>query len=171
VDDELLTRFVQRRWDGLCRLAYLLTGSSSHASDVVQTALEKTLSAGVTVESEAQLEVYVRKAIVSVAASWRQRVRARQSDRPVPDVAQPRDLPEQVDDRDQLVRALRQLPPRQRMVIVLRYYQDLTEADTATALGISVGTVKSQTAKALTALRALVPTVDAPVLGGAHEPR
>jgi RNA polymerase sigma factor (sigma-70 family) len=101
---------------------------------------------------------YVRVAIVRTAIGWRRRRWwGEVPSSPVPDRASG-DTAAAVAGRDVLRRALLTLPPRQRAAVVLRFYEDLSEADTAAALGCSVGTVKSQTAKALARLRAQLGT-------------
>ena len=97
-------------------------------------------------------EPYVRRTIATTYATWwRRKWKAERPTAALPEV--PTDGGTPVEDRDVLWRALAALPRRQRAVVVLRYYEDLSEADTAAALGVSVGTVKSQAAKALAALR------------------
>jgi RNA polymerase sigma-70 factor (sigma-E family) len=142
--------FVATRSRALLRTAYLLTGEHALAEDLVQTALAKTWFAWGRIDGPP--EPYVRRVLVTTYATWWRR--KWQGERPtgsLPEV--PVDAGSAVEDRDALWRALAALPRRQRAVVVLRYYEDLSEADTAAALGISKGTVKSQAAKALAALR------------------
>ena len=147
--------FVAARSGALLRTAYLLTGSRQDAEDLVQTALMKVVPRwGRLVEAEP----YVRRIMVNESISrWRRR-RWREVSVPEPyDAAVGgRDVDQQV----VLRQALARLAPRQRAVLVLRYFDDLTEAQTAHALGISVGTVKSQSRDALARLRTLVPDLD-----------
>lgn len=136
----------------LLRLAYLLTRDAGSAEDLLQAALLKTWSAWSRIEGDPG--PYVRRVLVNTYASWWRR----ESHREVSVV----DLPEhpfktdenaRSDERDRVWRALGQLPRRQRAVVVLRYYEDLPEAEVAQLLGCSVGTVKSQASKALAKLR------------------
>jgi RNA polymerase sigma-70 factor (sigma-E family) len=135
----------------LLRTAYLLTHNWASAEDLLQTALAKSWFAWGRVDGNP--EPYVRKIIVTTHSSWwRRRWRGE-----LPSSALPEgtvlDRTVEVDDRADLWTALGRLPARQRAVIVLRFYEDLTEAETAATLGITLGTVKSQTAKALARLR------------------
>jgi RNA polymerase sigma-70 factor (sigma-E family) len=145
--------FVLARRRALLRTAWLLTGDWHTAEDLVQTALMRCYPHWQRIASD-NPDAYLRKAIVNAhASSWRRRWHG---ERPTADLP---DLPgsdeyDAADSRRLLIAVLRLLPARQRAVVVLRYYEDLTEADTAAALGCSVGTVKSQAAKALATLRA-----------------
>jgi RNA polymerase sigma-70 factor (sigma-E family) len=142
--------FVATRSPALLRTAYLLTGEHALAEDLLQTALAKCWFAWGRIEGPP--EPYVRRAIATTYATWwRRKWRAERPTGSLPD--RPAAPGSAVEDRDALWRALGALPRRQRAVVVLRYYEDLSEAETATALGISVGTVKSQAAKALATLR------------------
>jgi RNA polymerase sigma-70 factor (sigma-E family) len=131
----------------LLATAYLLTGDHGRAEDLLQTALARTWLVWARVESP---EPYVRRAMVNTYASWwRRRWR---DERPTDDLADRAYVEESVDQHDLWV-ALRRLPRGQRAVLVLRFYEDLTEVETAQVLGCSVGTVKSQSFKALAKLR------------------
>ena len=136
--------------DRLLRTAYLLTRDPALAEDLLQTALTKAWF--VWKRLDEQPEPYVRTILVNTYATWwRRRWRG---ERPTGDLPEPRSAhgagPE---TRQDLWVALGRLPRRQRAVVVLRFFDDLTEADTAEVLSCSVGTVKSQTAKALARLR------------------
>ncbi|WP_243060925.1 SigE family RNA polymerase sigma factor [Nocardioides sp. SR21] len=140
--------YVAARMPALVRTAYLLTGSHQDAEDLVQVALVKAVPHWKKIADHP--EPYVRKILAREAVNrWRTRRWREVHTDQVPETA----VDEPVDDRVALRRALAALPPRQRAVIVLRYYEDLTEAETARALGISVGTVKSQARDALARLR------------------
>jgi RNA polymerase sigma-70 factor (sigma-E family) len=145
--------FVAARYDALLRTAYLLTGDHHDAEDLLQQSLVKAVGAWGRIVGDP--EPYVRTILVRQNVSrwrrrrWREVQTDRAPDRAVVDAG--------ADDRMQLQRALAMLAPRQRAVIVLRYYEDLTEAQTAEVLGIAVGTVKSQARDALTRLRQAVP--------------
>ena len=145
--------FVAARYDALLRTAYLLTGDHHDAEDLLQQTLVKAVGAWSRITGDP--EPYVRTILVRQNVSrWRRR-RWREVSTDVP-----RDTPvthDGAEERLVLHRALGVLAPRQRAVIVLRYYEDLTEVQTAAALGISVGTVKSQARDALRRLRAIVP--------------
>jgi RNA polymerase sigma-70 factor (sigma-E family) len=145
--------FVLARRRALLRTAWLLTGDWHAAEDLVQTALMRCyphwrrIAAG-------NPDAYVRKAIANAhASSWRRRWHGEHPTAQLPDQADT-DEYDAADSRRLLVSALGRLPARQRAVVVLRFYEDLSESDTAAALSCSVGTVKSQTAKALASLRA-----------------
>jgi RNA polymerase sigma-70 factor (sigma-E family) len=143
--------FVATRSPALLRTAYLLTGDHGLAEDLLQTALAKCWFAWGRIDGPP--EPYVRRALATTYATWwRRRWRGERPTGELPDRGDPA-ATTSVDDRDALWRALGALPRRQRAVVVLRYYEDLSEAETASALGISTGTVKSQAAKALSALR------------------
>jgi RNA polymerase sigma-70 factor (sigma-E family) len=145
--------FVAARYGALLRTAYLLTGDHHDAEDLLQQTLVKAVGAWGRIQGDP--EPYVRTILVRQNVSrWRsRRWREVTTDFP-PDMAVVEDGSE---DRVALQRALVALAPRQRAVIVLRYYDDLTEAQTADALGISVGTVKSQSRDALRRLREVMP--------------
>lgn len=141
--------FVAARWRSLLRTAYLLTHDEGHAEDLVQEALTKLWFAWDRVDGDP--EPYVRRIIVTTHTSWRRRRWWSElvSDR-VGDI--PTSSRDTVPDVD-VWSALAHLPPRQRAVLVLRYFEDLSEAETADTLGCTIGTVKSQHAKALRRLR------------------
>lgn len=144
--------FVREALPGLLRYGHLLTGNPHDAADLVQTALEKVGARWSSVVRRTGDPVaYMRKAMVNTHVSKWRRGRRESLVAELPDVGA-------VTERDRfedepLWEALRGLPPRQRAVIVLRYYEDLSEVEIATALGVSRGTVKSQTSKAMTTLR------------------
>ena len=146
--------FVTARSPALQRAAYLMVGDVSLAQDLVQEALTKTYVAWPRLRDKGSAEAYTRKAITTTAISWfrrrswnGERATGTTPDTPVPGHA------DRVADSDELWRALASLPPRQRAAIVLRYYEDLSEAQTAEAMGCAVGTVKSQVAAGLAKLR------------------
>lgn len=153
--------FVAHRSQALLRTAYLLTGDRALAEDLLQTALAKSWFAWGRIEGPP--EPYVRKVLASTYATWwRRRWRGEQPTDSLPELPLP--PAGSVEDRDLLWRALGTLPRRQRAVVVLRYYEDLSEAEIAATLGITPGTVKSQAARALAALRRNAELSDA--LGG-----
>ena len=148
--------FVATHSKALVRCAYLIVGDASTAQDVVQIALVKVAKRWESVVAGGHPLPYVRSAVVHAAISWRRRKWHGE----IPNGALPDhpgvDALNAVDNRDRLRRALAELPRRQRAAVVLRHYLDLDEAATAAALGCSVGTVKSQTAKGLARLRASI---------------
>ena len=146
--------FARARMHELLRFAHVLTGDPHRAADLVQDALERTLLSWDRVIRKDDPEAYVRRAIVNRHVSVWRRLRREAL---VPDAPERPYDGERAFDTE-LWAALATLPPRQRAVLVLRYYEDLTEADTAAALGCSVGTVKSQTWRALARLRARATT-------------
>lgn len=154
--------FVQSRWTRLVRTAYLLTGDHGEAEDLVQTTLIKAHAAWHRVRSCENPDAYVRRILVNAnAARFRKRRITQLLGATVPEARVP-DATRHVDQRDALLRALAKLPARQRAVVVLRYWDDLSEAEVARILGCSIGTVKSQAVKGLAKLR-----VD-PGLNGPH---
>jgi RNA polymerase sigma-70 factor (sigma-E family) len=139
--------FVVARRDSLLRTAYLLTGDHHDAEDLVQSALVKVVPKWGRIKDRP--EAYVRQVLARESASrWRGR-----RWREVSTDAVPEGVHHDSTDRVGLLADLRRLSPRQRAVLVLRYFDDLTEADTAAALGISEGTVKSHARAGLASLR------------------
>lgn len=132
----------------LLRTAFLLTRDQGHAEDLLQTALARAWR-----RVQGDPEPYVRRILVNTYATWRRR--KWRGEHPTDVLPEPVGAsPEAaVDQREWLWQALGRLPRRQRAVVVLRFYEDLTEAQAAQVLGVSVGTVKSQTSKALARLR------------------
>jgi RNA polymerase sigma-70 factor (sigma-E family) len=144
-------QFVAASATRLLRAAYAMTGDRGAAEDLVQEVLERLYVAWPRIDDPL---AYSRRALVNQSTNrWRHRRRhpetalTEQHDRAAFDVTG------RSDERDAVVRAIATLPPRQRAVIVLRFLDDLSEADTAVVLGCSVGTVKSQTSRALGRLR------------------
>ena len=148
----MFEEFVAGRGQALQRFGYALTGDWAAAEDLLQTALARAYPRWSRIQRD-DPEGYVRKIMVNTWSSWwRRRWRGEVPTGNLPDSAGP-DGYASVDSRQALRSALAKLPPRQRAVVVLRYRQDLSEAQVADLLGVSVGTVKSQAAKALAALR------------------
>jgi RNA polymerase sigma-70 factor (sigma-E family) len=157
-DDEYAA-FVRARSHSLLRAAYLLTGDQHLGEDLVQEALARTYRAWNRLDDPGNAEAYARRTMYHLQVSfWRRRR--------VPENL-PGDLPDRGDrsleDTGEIVRrmtierALHSLSPRQRAVLVLRFFEDQTEAEAADVLGVSVSTIKTQTARALERLRKLVP--------------
>ena len=139
--------FVAARSRALLRTAYLLTHDHALAEDLLQTALTKAWFAWRRIDGDP--EPYVRRILVNTYASWwRRKWNGEHPTDELPERARP--TPAEPTD---LWQAMERLPRRQRAVVVLRYFEDLTEAQTAELLGCSVGTVKSQCSKALAKLR------------------
>lgn len=146
--------FVAARSTALLRTAVLLTRDVGLAEDLVQTALAKTWFAWGRIEVTP--EAYTRRVLVNTYASWwRRKWNGEHPTEELPESGGLRHGADhrRVDDRTDLWTALGRLPKRQRAVVVLRYYEDLSERETAEVLGCSVGTVKSQASKALAKLR------------------
>ena len=143
--------FVVARSGALLRTAYLLTHDHALAEDLLQTALAKAWFAWGRVEDHP--EAYVRRILVNTYATWwRRKWNGEVATEELPERSAPAGT-DAVEAGHDLWRAMERLPRRQRAVVVLRYFEDLTEAQTADALGCAVGTVKSQTSKALAKLR------------------
>lgn len=148
--------FVVVRRRALLRTAQMLTGDQHLAEDLVQAALERAWPRWERIVREGDPYAYVRKVVVNTYASWwERRWRHEEPTAEFPDVEAIDDDFASSDLRDALMRLLPTLPPRQRAVLVLRFHEDLTEEATAAVLGCSIGTVKSQAAKALAKLRCL----------------
>ncbi|MFF3624554.1 SigE family RNA polymerase sigma factor [Streptomyces sp. NPDC002467] len=147
--------FVAARWTHLVRTAYLLTGDPHDAEDVTQSALAKAYRSWRRVSRMDSPEAYVRRMLVTCNSDRfrKRRVRERLTDA-VPDTSVRDNAVAWADERSVLMDALAGLPARQRAVVVMRYWEDLSEAETADVLGCSPGTVKSQASKALAKLRA-----------------
>lgn len=164
--EDRFQEFVRARWPHLVRTAYLLTGDPHHAEDLAQTALAKAYRSWKRVVRADHPELYVRRILVTCNSDRFRKRRVRESlTAAPPDRAGPDDAVARSDTRGVLVAALAQLPPRQRAVVVMRYWEDLPEAEVAEVLGCSLGTVKSQASKGLARLRE-VPGLAAAVSGG-----
>jgi RNA polymerase sigma-70 factor (sigma-E family) len=155
-DEATFVEFAHSARGRLRRTAYLLCGDWDQASDHVQEGLIRVYVAWPRLHRAGREYAYARKAVVSAFLDHRRR----RSSSEVPTehdatIASRLDVAETVVARQALMRALADLPPRQRACVVLRYFEDLSVADTATALGCSEGTVKSQTSRALDALRSM----------------
>lgn len=151
MDESAFSDYVVARRSRLFRTACLLCGDPHRAEDIVQDALTRLYAAWNRVERMGNIDGYVRRIIVNAHYSDRRRPWRRER------ASEPRDVPLEpgfpVEDADAIRTALRALPPGQRRVIVLRHIWNLTIEETATELGISPGTVKSQSADAIATLR------------------
>ncbi|WP_231605273.1 SigE family RNA polymerase sigma factor, partial [Micromonospora sp. HK10] len=151
--EEEFREFVAARSSALLRTAYLLAGDWATAEDLLQTALTKTYLAWKRLGGIDAIEPYARRVMVNTSTSWwRRRWHGERPTEVLPERAGVDEIEQQL-DRDVLWRHLQALPARQRAVLVLRYYEDMSEAQTAALLEISPGTVKSQTSRALNTLR------------------
>ena len=150
--DEDFSAFATSRWPGLVRLAFGLTGDRGLAEDLAQTALARTYVAWRRVSRADDPDAYLRRILVNTSNRRFRKRRVTEQPGDVPET--PIDgLADQVGERAALLAALRQLPPRQRAVIVLRYWEDLDDVQIAATLGCSPGTVRSQLSRALAKLR------------------
>lgn len=154
-DQQSFTRWARERQLALLRTAVLLTGDHHRAEDLVQDALTKVAARWRRLR-DGNPDAYARQVIVRDNISWWRKHRL-ELVADAPDRADPRDSFDVSDRRAALGRALMTLTPRQRAVIVLRYYDDLSERETAGVLGVSLGTVKSQTHLSLRRLREAAP--------------
>lgn len=160
-DEAEFARWARAALPRLLRFGHVLTGSPAMAEDLVQTALTKTWSvvsrrtSGPAIED---LSAYVRRVMVNSYASWWKRSRGKESALSAA-MSMVEDPSTASVERDAMVRALATLPAKQRAVIVLRFYEDLSEAEIASVMGISRGTVKSHASRAMAHLeRVLAPT-------------
>ncbi|ADP82887.1 SigE family RNA polymerase sigma factor [Pseudofrankia inefficax] len=157
MDDDFIG-FVRDRGPALGRTAYLLTGDAGRAEDLVQSALLAVWLRRGKVEP-AGWEAYTRRTMVNLSCSWwRRRSSGERPVAAIPDQPSREGMAptDTADERARLVGALRRLPARQRAAVVLRHYEDLSEAETARQLGCTVGTVKSLTSRGLDRLRLLM---------------
>lgn len=159
-DQQEFEAFVAASSDRLLRTAYLLTGDAGHAEDVVQAALLRTARRWRSARRSP--EAYARTTVANLVKDrWRslgRRPREAPLDYDVPLAAANSALDDGRLDRDLLMRAARALPLGQRAVLVLRYFDDLSVEETAKTLGVTTGTVKSQTSRALAGLRTALTT-------------
>lgn len=154
-ESEDFARFVDLRQRALLRSAWLLTGDWGLGEDLVQTALARTWLRWDKVKRRDDPEIYVRRVLVSTWINWsRRKWRGERTVTQLPDGPAPGDLEAEAVARVAVRRALGSLTNSQRAVIVLRVFDDLTEAQTAQVLGCALGTVKSTMSQALTRLRA-----------------
>jgi RNA polymerase sigma-70 factor (sigma-E family) len=167
-DDGSFEAFVADRSTALLRTAYLLTGDRGHAEDLLQTALIKTYRHWHRLVNREDPTAFVRRVLVTTHAGWRRRLRVSEFVSATPLLRGETDAGFDTGERQAMVAALAQLPPRMRAVLVLRYWEDLSEAGTAEALGCSVNTVKTHTTRGLARLRELLaaPAPSATASGG-----
>lgn len=170
-DEDRFTEFVRAHSASLFRTAYLMTGDHQRAEDVLQTALVRVYQRWARVEAMESPVGYARKVVVNQATSWWRRRSLSES------VLQLRDEPawggrvEEVAEHERVWQAVLSLPPRQRAVTVLKYYEDLSEAQIAQTLGMATGTVKSHAHAAARRLAELLHEPAAPRAQPAEETR
>jgi RNA polymerase sigma-70 factor (sigma-E family) len=159
--DAEFREFMHARWPAMVRLAYGLTGDQGHAEDVAQAAFARAYASWPRVRRSGDPDAYVRQIVINENRNRfrKRRVAERLTDTALIDVPWT-DATRESDERSALIAALQRLGPRQRAVIVLRYWLDLTEQETAAALNCSVGTVKSQASRGLATLRDSIELVD-----------
>jgi RNA polymerase sigma-70 factor (sigma-E family) len=153
VDTEF-QHYMAARWPALVRTAYLLTGDQHLAEDLAQTALTKVYASWRRVRRADDVDAYVRRILVNTNASRFRKRRVTEHLTAVPYDASGHEPHAGLAQRSALMTALAGLPKRQRAVVVLRYWEYLSEREVAEVLGVSQGTVKSQASKALARLRA-----------------
>ena len=152
--DDGFAEFVTRWSPALLRVAFLLTSDRGEAEDLLQTALLKTSRHWGRIADHEAAYPYVRRVLVTTSTSWRRRRRVHEVlvDQ-LPDAAAAAPTGP---DAGRALQALEELPPRMRAVVVLRWYEGLSEAETAAALGVSLGSVKSQASRGRARLRELL---------------
>ena len=157
--DAEFSDYMAARQPRLLRPAYLLTGDRHTAEDLVQTALAKLYLSWDKVQRQESLDGYVRRILVNEHNSlWRRAWKKRETT--TSELPEQPAEPQQSGHDAELWELVQTLPRKQRAAVVLRYYEQLSEAETAAVLGVSVGTVKSQTSRALATLRTRVSSDD-----------
>jgi RNA polymerase sigma-70 factor (sigma-E family) len=145
--------FMVGRWPSMVRFAYGLTGDHGHAEDLAQAALAKALVSWSRVRRADDPDAYVRRIMINLNSRRFRRRRVEESlGGEAPEATAP-DSTDRFDQRATLIPALMELPPGQRAVVILRYWDGLTETQVAAILGCSVGNVRSQASRALARLR------------------
>jgi RNA polymerase sigma-70 factor (sigma-E family) len=152
-DEDDFREFVIARSPALLGTAYLLTGDRGVAEDLLQVTLVRAYRHWPRIQAAGNPEAYVRRVMTNLRISWWRRRRLAESAAGALPELPAADGAASLADRDELWRALHQLAPRTRAVLVLRYWEDLSEAETARILGCSVGTVKSLASRGLRRLR------------------
>jgi RNA polymerase sigma-70 factor (sigma-E family) len=145
--------FVVARCRAMLRTAYLLTGDHGHAEDLVQTTLAKCFVAWPRLRARKAADAYVRKAMLNTYLSWRRKKSWHEIASDAPPDREGADSTEGLAQRSDVMAALAGLPPRQRAVVVLRFYEDLGVDQVADQMGCSAGSIKRQTSVALSKLR------------------
>jgi RNA polymerase sigma-70 factor (sigma-E family) len=173
--DEDFSSYVAARQQALLRTAYVLTGDLHSAEDLLQTALAKAYLSWGKLRDPRAADGYVRTIMVNEHTSWWRRA-WRRREQSTDDLPEPRadggsaaagfggatvDQTQLAGERDAMWTLVQSLPPKQKAAVVLRFYEDMSEAETARILGVSVGTVKSQTSRAVAHLRERMTAADA----------
>ncbi|MFL6110893.1 MAG: SigE family RNA polymerase sigma factor [Catenulispora sp.] len=151
--DTEFQHYMAARWPALVRTAYLLTGDQHLAEDLAQSTLTKVYASWRRVRRADDIDAYVRRVLVNTNASRFRKHRVAEHLTAVPYDATGHEPHADLAQRSALMAALAGLPKRQRAVVVLRYWEDLSEREVADVLGVSPGTVKSQASRALARLR------------------
>ncbi|MBV9379846.1 MAG: SigE family RNA polymerase sigma factor [Streptosporangiaceae bacterium] len=151
--DEEFREYMGGRWTVMVRLAYGLTGDQGYAEDVAQAAFARAYASWARIRRVGNPDAYVRRIVINENRKRFRKHRVTEHLSGMPPEQAAKDATMEYDERSALIAALRALGPRQRAVIVLRYWVGLTEAETAATLGCAVGTVKSQASRALAILR------------------
>ena len=155
-DDAEFTEFVRARSGALLRTAYLILGDHALAQDLVQEALTKVYVAWPRIQKREGVEAYARVVVVNTAISWKRR-KGWRGERPVDELPEQRTpVADEPDVRLAIWRTLQDLPARQRATLVLRFYEDLSTAETAQVMGCAEGTVKSQVSQGIERLRTVL---------------
>ena len=152
-DDAAFRDYVLARGTALLRIAVMLTGNRADAEDLVQAALAKTYLAWDRIEDRGAVDGYVRRAMVNTHISWWRRRRIEEF--PTDEIPDQAIADHSVSNgmQESLRHAVDRLPQRMRAAVMLRYYEDMTEAEVAEVLGVSLGTVKSTVSRAVAKLR------------------
>jgi RNA polymerase sigma-70 factor (sigma-E family) len=159
--DSEYAEFVRARGTSLLRTAHLLAGNRAQAEDLLQISLTKTYLAWGRLRDPAAAEAYTRRVLANASISWwrQKRNRLERPTETLPDAGIEHPAAE-LAERQAIMQALRQLSRQQRAVLVLRYYEDLSEAQIAAALGLSAGSVKRHASRGLARLRILLGEAD-----------
>ena len=166
-DRDVFTAFVAARSGPLLRTAYLLVGDYGLAQDLVQESLVKTYQSWGRLRDPANAEAYTRRVMVTTLVSWRRRRSFHERPHAVLRDVTGTDPSELVVENDAIWHALQALPPRQRAALVLRFYEDLSDAQVADVLGCQPATVRSQVSQGLGRLRIQArPSGSVPVRNG-----
>ena len=152
-DEAEFREFAAGRWTWLVQAAVLLTGDAGHAEDLAQTVLVRVFASWSRVRAAEDMNAYTMRILINQNKNRFRKRRVVEDLTAAPPEQGERDLTSRMDQRAGLLAALASLPKRQREVVVLRYWEDYSEVQTAQILGCTVGTVKSQASKALAKLR------------------
>jgi RNA polymerase sigma-70 factor (sigma-E family) len=165
-DRDMFSTFVAARSGSLLRTAYLLVGDHALAQDLVQEALVKTYQSWGRLRDPSNAEAYTRRVMVTTLVSWRRRRSFHERPQAVLRDVVVTDPSEGLMERDAIWRDLQALPPRQRAALVLRFYEDMSDAEVADVLGCQPATVRSQVSQGLGRLRIQARSASLPVPKG-----